>query len=124
LATPTLSTTTDIPNLIPSVSAPSRRGGRRSGAGATPGHLNALKHGRSSRFHDSLPVAPLDPAAVAVRVLRQKQRAVERIAASVLRGILDARHRRDLPVKLAHGHTSVWCRAVAYRTLGLDYRPH
>jgi hypothetical protein len=93
-----------IPDLVPSPAAPSRRGGRRPGAGAKPGHLNALKHGRrSSRFRDSLPVAPLDPAAVAVRVLRQKQRAVESIAASVLRGILDARHRRDLAAAVKRG---------------------
>jgi hypothetical protein len=70
-----------IPDLVPTLPAPSRRGGRRPGAGARSGNLNAFKHGRSSRFRDSLPVAPLDPAAVARRVLRQEQRAVERIAA-------------------------------------------
>jgi hypothetical protein len=70
-----------IPDLIPNSPAPSRRGGRRPGAGAKPGNVNALTHGRYSRFRDALPVAPLDPAAVARRVLRQEQRAAERIAA-------------------------------------------
>ena len=98
-----------IPDYLPDALAPAtarsatRRGGARPNAGARPGNLNALKHGRYSRFRDALPVAPLDPAAVAARVLRQEQRAVERIAASVLRVILDARHRRDLAAAVKRG---------------------
>lgn len=33
---------------------PGRRGGRRPGAGAKPGNLNALKHGRTSRQQQRL----------------------------------------------------------------------
>ena len=101
------------------------RGGPRPGAGAKPGNLNALKHGRYSRFagvsgaappqrkvgsvstppasNNSLPLPPLDPNAVARRVLRGEQRAVERIAASLLRVVLDARHDRDVAEAVAAG---------------------
>ena len=84
-------------------SAPARRGGKRPGAGAKAGNLNALKHGRYSRFKDTLPLPPLDPTAVARRVLLREQREVERIAASFLRVLLDARHQRDRADALAQG---------------------
>jgi hypothetical protein len=34
----------NLPDLVPPTPMPPRRGGRRPGAGAKPGNLNALKH--------------------------------------------------------------------------------
>src|SRR5215208_2552891 len=43
-------------------SAPARHGGRRPGAGAKPGNLNALKHGRPPPSKAPPPPPPFAPA--------------------------------------------------------------
>lgn len=95
-----------LPDLIPvglTPSVPSRRGGRRPGAGAPTGNLNALKHGRRSRFKNALPVPPLSPVAVARAVLLREQREVERVAASFLRLTLYARYCAECAAAVAAG---------------------
>jgi hypothetical protein len=91
------------PDLIPPSPAPSRRGGRRPGAGAKPGNLNAFKHGRHSRFRDLLEPPAVDPLAVADRLLIGDRQQAERIAASFLRVLLDIRYKRDVADAVANG---------------------
>ena len=97
--------TTQPPDFIPPTPPPpaSRRGGKRPGAGAKQGNLNALKHGRFSRFKQQLPATPLAPTAVAGRVLAAEQRRVSRIAESLLRVVMDAQHQRDVAEAVAKG---------------------
>jgi hypothetical protein len=88
-----------LPDYIPTVlreasPAPSRRGGRRPGAGAPRGNLNALRHGRRSRFRDLL-ATESDAVALAGRMVARERRVAERHAATLLRLALIARHRRD-----------------------------
>lgn len=90
------------PDLIPPSPTPSRRGGRRPGAGGKPGNLNALKHGRHSRFSGLLRPA-VDPLAVAGRLLTRDQQEAERTAASFLRVLLDTRYKRDVADAVARG---------------------
>jgi len=81
-----------------------QHGGRRPGAGAKPGNVNALKHGRrSERLRNSLPLPELTPHAIARRVERQQQRAAERIAASALRVAVHAAHLRAITDAVAEG---------------------
>jgi hypothetical protein len=80
-----------------------RRGGRRPGAGARPGNLNALKHGRYSRFKELLPPEPFDPAVPARTLLLQQRTEAERIAASFFRVLLQARWQRDAADAVAEG---------------------
>ncbi|MGE0543643.1 MAG: hypothetical protein AB7R89_26055, partial [Dehalococcoidia bacterium] len=78
------------PDLISPPPASSRRGGKRPGAGARPDNLKALKHGRHSRFRDLLERPPVDPLAVADRLLVGDRQQAERIAASFLRVLLES----------------------------------
>jgi len=91
-----------VPATRPSP-APARRGGRRPGAGARPGNLNALKHGRYSRFKNTLPPEPFDPAVAARSILLQQRTEAERIAASFFRIVLEARWHRAAADALADG---------------------
>ncbi|MGE0540931.1 MAG: hypothetical protein AB7R89_12205 [Dehalococcoidia bacterium] len=98
-----------LPDFIPNVPSsdrsrqpgPARHGGRRPGSGAKPGNLNALKHGRYSRFKDALPPEPFNPAVVARSLLLQQRTEAERIAASLLRVVLEERFKRDLAAAVA-----------------------
>ena len=90
---------------LPASSTPassSRRGGRRPGAGAPKGNLNAFKHGRRSRFKD---LVHHDTSAVvrAGRLLARDRRAVERHASALMRLALIARHRRVYVQALEQG---------------------
>jgi len=70
-----------IPDHIPVTPAPTdarpavRHGGARPNAGARPGNLNALKHGRYSRFRDELPLSPSDTAAARRLLLAERREA-------------------------------------------------
>ncbi len=74
---------------------PSRRGGRRPGAGAPRGNLNALKHGRDSAYVQTLIQAlaahPTTREALIRLARRQRahKRQAERTAALVLYRLLD-----------------------------------
>jgi hypothetical protein len=74
---------------------PSRRGGRRPGAGAPHGNLNALKHGRHSAYVQTLIHAlAAHPATreALVRLARRQRahkREAERTAALILSRLLD-----------------------------------
>ncbi len=76
----------------------SRRGGRRPGAGAPPGNLNALKHGRRSAQFAQLGalLATLPEAREALLALARrhqlKQRRAEDVAALLLQRLLDRAH--------------------------------
>jgi hypothetical protein len=99
-----------IPDQTPSSSFPlppsSRRGGRRPGAGAPRGNLNALKHGRRSRQFAAIgAVIASSPATVEalLALARRKQthhRRAEEVAADLIVGLFN--HARDV----AHGKTS------------------
>ena len=73
---------------------PSRRGGRRPGAGAKPGNLNALKHGRTSAQLEALAAfVARHPRLRQIfirynRRLRKQQRQAERGAAHLLQQLL------------------------------------
>ena len=88
------------PSSASSIPTP-RPGGRRPGSGAKPGNLNALKHGRYSRFKDALPPEPFDPGVVARSLLVRQRTEVERIAASLLRVVLEERFKRELAAAVA-----------------------
>ena len=93
----------DTPDPVPSTPAPpSRRGGRRPGAGAPKGNLNAFKHGRRSRFKDLLR-HDTDAVALAGRLLARERRTAERHAATLLRVAILARHRRAFADAVATG---------------------
>jgi len=74
---------------------PGRRGGRRPGAGARPGNMNALKHGRNSHLVQTLLAAlaahPTTREALIRMARRQRarQREAERTAAVLLRQLLN-----------------------------------
>lgn len=84
----------------------SRRGGRRPGAGAKQGNVNALRHGRrSSRFRHLLDrpsdSAPTDPASVTVRAARRVVEHERRVAEQQLAGVLAVvRHARYLRLRI------------------------
>lgn len=71
------------------------RGGRRPGAGARPGNMNALKHGRNSQLVQTLLAAlaahPTTREALIRMARRQRarQREAERTAAVLLRQLLN-----------------------------------
>ena len=71
------------------------RGGRRPGAGARPGNMNALKHGRNSHLVQTLLAAlaahPTTREALIRMARRQRarQREAERTAAVLLRQLLN-----------------------------------
>ncbi len=77
---------------------PSRRGGRRPGAGAPPGNLNALKHGRRSAQLAQLGalLATLPEARQALLALARrhqlKQRRAEQVAALLLQRLIERAH--------------------------------
>ncbi|MBI2761861.1 MAG: hypothetical protein HYX51_10610 [Chloroflexi bacterium] len=79
-----------------------RRGGRRSGAGAPKGNLNALRHGRRSRFRDLLTTTP-DTVALAGRLLARERRVAERHATTLMRMALLAQHRRAYVTAVEQG---------------------
>ena len=76
----------------------SRRGGRRPGAGAPPGNLNALKHGRRSAQFAQLGalLATLPEARQALLALARrhqlKQHRAEELAAVLFQRLLDRAH--------------------------------
>lgn len=75
------------------------RGGRRPGAGAKPGNLNALKHGRrSAQFaHLGLILATIPETRQALLALaarhRLKQRKAEHVAARLLNAMIERARR-------------------------------
>ncbi len=87
----------------PPAPKPSRRGGRRPGAGGKPGTLNALKHGRRSaqgvypersrRAHLGLILATIPETRQALLHLaarhRLKQRKAEQVAALLLNAMME-----------------------------------
>jgi hypothetical protein len=74
---------------------PGRRGVRRTGAGARPGNMNALKHGRNSQLVQTLLAAlaahPTTREALIRMARRQRarQREAEHTAAVLLRQLLN-----------------------------------
>ena len=88
---------TNLRSTCPSGSAAKkrRRGGRRPGAGAPPGNLNALKHGRRSAQFAQLGalLATLPEARQALLALARrhqlKQRRAEDVAALLFQRLLD-----------------------------------
>jgi hypothetical protein len=80
-----------------------RRGGARPGAGAPKGNLNALKHGRRSRFKDAMPLAPPQPLAVARRLLAREQRDAERYAVTLMQIARAAQYHRERAAAVAEG---------------------
>ena len=91
-----------MPTTPPTPTAPAPRGGRRPGAGAPKGNLNALKHGRRSRFKDLLR-HDTDTVALAGRLLARERRTAERHAATLLRVAVLAHHRRAFADAVEHG---------------------
>ena len=79
----------------PPPGGPGRRGGRRPGAGAKPGNLNALKHGRrSAQFAQlGLLLASIPEARQALLHLATrhhlKQRKAERVATHLLNAMME-----------------------------------
>jgi hypothetical protein len=92
--------TSDPPTTTTGV--PSPRGGRRTGAGAPRGNLNALKHGRYSRFRDMIAPQPVT-AAAARRLITREQRAAERHAANLLVLARHARYQADYAAAITEG---------------------
>ena len=90
------------PTASSSPTSSARRGGRRPGAGAPRGNLNALKHGRRSRFKDLLS-HDTDSVALAGRLLARERRTAERHAATLLRVAVLAHHRRAFADAVEHG---------------------
>ena len=84
------------------VDVPRPRGGPRPGAGAPRGNLNALKHGRYSRFRDMLAPQPVT-AAAARRLITREQRAAERHAANLMTLARVARHGAECAAAIAEG---------------------
>ena len=82
---------------------PSRRGGRRPGAGARPGNLNAFKHGRYSRFRDAIPPSEPVTAGAARRLVSREQRIAERHAANLLVLARFARYQVDCAAVVEEG---------------------
>lgn len=86
-----------IADLVPEtrpLPVPAERRPAARPPGAPPGNLNALKHGRTSRFRDLLPPEPVSGAA-ARRLLSREQRIAERHAANLLALARLARYRAD-----------------------------
>ena len=92
----------DYTPASPPAAPASRRGGARPGAGAPKGNLNALRHGRRSRFRD-LMQNDTDAVAVAGRLLAKERRVAERHATTLLRLALLARHRQEYAAAVAEG---------------------
>jgi len=84
----------------PSRGAKRPRGGRRPGAGAPRGNLNALKHGRRSRqFAEIGAIIAADPRASATLLAlagrrHAKRRRAEEVAATLVAGLYA--HARDI----------------------------
>ena len=99
------STPDHIPSSAPfnaAAVAPPRRGGRRPGAGAPKGNLNALRHGRYSRFRDLVAPQPVT-AAAARRLITREQRAAERHAANLMVLARHARYQADCAAAVTEG---------------------
>ncbi len=83
-----------VTNLCSSAAKKPRRGGRRPGAGAPPGNLNALKHGRrSAQFAQLGALLASSPQAREAllglaRRHRLKQRRAEQVAALLLQRLI------------------------------------
>ncbi len=84
------------PKACPEIS---RRGGRRPGAGAPKGNLNALKHGRRSTQFAEIGVllATVPQAREALLILARrhalKQRSAEKVAALLLQRLIERAYR-------------------------------
>ena len=106
---PVLSNAEGNPSAFNNNRPRSRRGGRRPGAGAPPGNLNALKHGRRSAQFAQLGalLATLPEARQALLALarrhRLKQRRAEDVAALLLQRLLNRAHQMSAahPVRFA-----------------------
>ncbi len=70
--------------------------------GAPTGNLNALHHGRRSRFPDLMP-SNTDAVTVAGRLLAKERRVAERHATTLLRLALIARHWHDYVAPIEEG---------------------
>jgi ABC-type Fe2+-enterobactin transport system substrate-binding protein len=107
------------PDNPPPAGKPRRRGGRRPGAGAKPGNLNALKHGRRSAQFSQLGVllasipqtwqALLDLA----RRHQLKQRKAEQVAAHLLEAMME--RARAIAERRTINETAVKSRAPQIR---------
>ncbi len=84
-----------VNHLRQSVANKGGRGGRRPGAGAPPGNMNALKHGRTSHFIRRLTLALAaypDTREALIRMARRQRaqkRQAERTAALLLSNLLE-----------------------------------
>jgi hypothetical protein len=104
--------------------AASRRGGRRPGAGAPKGNLNAFKHGRHSRFKELLPSPQPVAAGAARRLITREQRIAERHAANLLALARLARYRADCAAAVDEGRPLPPPPLITYRDVDLTAIEH